>query len=101
MAPVHAYDASDPEQVSLAEKDQEDREQDILFVLGQARGRRWLYEFIWGQCHKDRPSFVPGENESTAFNEGARSVGATLENIIRDRSPKMYMKMLEENHFDE
>jgi len=98
---VKLYDASDPAHVKEAEKEEDDREQDILFVLGQPRGRRWLYEFIWRRCHLLAPSQVPGDRESTSFNEGARSVGIALHEQLRERSPKLYMKMLEENHFNE
>ena len=100
MAKLKVYDASNPEHVSEAEKNQLDLERDILFVLGEQRGRRWLYEFIWGACHIDAPSHVPGDKESTAYNEGARSVGCALERNLRDKSSRLYMKMLEENHFN-
>lgn len=94
------YNASDPEQVAKAEKAQADRERDLLFILAEPRGRRWLYNLIWGQCHIGRPSFVHGEESSTSFNEGARAVGNTLEEGLRACAPKLYMKMLEENHFN-
>jgi len=97
---VKLYDASNPDHVKEAEKEQQDKEQDILFVLGSPRGRRWLHDFIFNQCHVMLPSHVPMDRESTAFNEGARSVGLALDENIRRRSPKLYMKMLEENHFD-
>jgi len=53
------------------------------------------------KCHKDSVSHVLEDSESTSFNEGARSVGVILEALLRERSPKRYMKMLEENHFND
>jgi hypothetical protein len=47
------------------------------------------------------PSFVPNSFDATAFNEGARSIGTALHEQLRSRNPVAYMKMLEENHFDE
>jgi hypothetical protein len=97
---VKLYDASDPTQVAIAEKDMADRDRDIVFIMEQPRGRRWIYDLIWGKCHKDNISHVPNDRESTSFNEGARSVGSALEIVLREETPKMYMKMLKENHFD-
>ena len=95
------YDANNPEHVRKAELHQEDVDKDIEFILSKERGRRWLYGLIWGQGHIDLPSHVPGDVTSTAFNEGARSLGVSLHEQVRVASPKMYMKMLEENHFNE
>ena len=94
------YDASDPVQVAKAEKAQEDRDRDIFFVMGEPRGRRWLYNLIWGDCHVGRSSFVPGDIEGTSFNEGSRAIGNMVEGELRARAAKLYMKMLEENHFN-
>lgn len=95
------YDASDEEQVKAAQKVQDDEAKDIDFLLGKPRGRRWLYRLAHEDCHVDRPSLVPGDPESTAFNEGARSIGLAILEDIRMRSPNAYMKMLEENAFNE
>lgn len=95
------YDASDPEQIRKAELAADDQDKDIDYILARERGRRWLYNLIWEQCHHNLPSHTPGDTHSTAFNEGARSVGNTVEELIKRRSPKMYFKMLEENHFND
>ena len=94
------YDASDPEQVAMAQRADDDLQKDIDFIVSAPRGRRWLYTLIFAHSHANSPSFVPGSFDSTAFNEGARSVGLRLSEQVRDRSPSAYMKMLEENHFD-
>tara|TARA_R110002020_G_scaffold352176_3_gene565304 strand:- start:84 stop:389 length:306 start_codon:yes stop_codon:yes gene_type:complete len=95
------YDANNPEHVRKAELKQEDIDKDIEFILSKDRGRRWLYNLIWGQGHIASPSHMPGDVHGTAFNEGARSFGVAVHEEIRKASPKMYMKMLEENHFNE
>lgn len=95
------YDASDPAQVAKAEKAQQDRDKDLDFILSQPRGRRFLYELIFGTCHVDRLSHVPGDNDATAFNEGARAVGQNLLEQIRVQAKAKYMLMLGENHFME
>ena len=95
------YDASDPAQVAKAEKDEADRQRDLDYVLKEPRGRRFLYELIYGTCHVGRLSHIPGDSDSTAFNEGARSVGEALLEQIRTQAKAKYMLMLEENHFDD
>jgi hypothetical protein len=55
---------------------------------------------MFSSSHLTSPSFVPGSFDSTAFNEGARSVGSQLHEQLRSQNPAAYMKMLEENHFD-
>ncbi len=94
------YDASDPEQVAKAQRDDDDLQKDIDFIMSAPRGRRWLYKLIFDHSHINSPSFVPESYSSTAFNEGARSVGTTLHEQLRGHNPVAYMKMLEENHFD-
>ena len=93
------YDSSDAEQIAKAERDQADRDKDIDFVLSQPRGRRFLYGLIFDTCHSDRLSYVPGDADATAFNEGARAVGAATLDLIRTQSKSKYMLMLTENHF--
>jgi hypothetical protein len=97
---LKVYDSSNATHVAEAEKNEEDKEKDILFILNEPRGRRWVYSLIHSQCHILSISHVPLDKESTAFNEGARSVGIALEEVVRERAPILYMKMLEENHFN-
>jgi len=95
------YDASDPAQVAKAEKEEEDRRRDLDYVLKEPRGRRFLYELIYGTCHVGRLSHIPNDSDSTAFNEGARSIGEALLDQVRTQAKAKYMLMLEENHFSE
>jgi hypothetical protein len=94
------YDASDPEAVAKAKKNEEDVEKDIDFIASQPRGRRWLYRLIFEAGHMSAQSYVPNSFDATAFNEGARSIGRVIHEQIRANNPKAYLKMLEENHFD-
>lgn len=93
-------DSTNPDQISKAEDQELDRERDLEWVLSSMRGRRWLYEVIYSKAHTNNGSFVMGQSDSTAFNEGARSIGATLLEDIRFKHPKQFLKMHEENHFD-
>jgi len=95
------YDASDPAQVAKAEKEEADRQRDLDYVLKTQRGRRFLYELIYDTCHVGRLSHIPGDSDSSAFNEGARSVGEALLEQIRTQAKAKYMLMLEENHLGE
>ena len=49
--------------------------------------------------HEDMEGYVPGDADATAFNEGARAVGAATLDLIRTQSKSKYMLMLTENHF--
>lgn len=94
------YDASDPAQVAKAQKDEADRAKDLDYILKEYRGRRFMYGLIYDQCHVGRPSHVPGDSDSTAFNEGARSIGEALLDQIRMQAPSKLILMLQENHFE-
>ena len=102
MTVKKVYDASDKEQVRQAQLVEEDIEKDIDFVMSQPRGRRWVYRLLYDPtlAHIESQSFVTGVSDATAFNEGARSVGARVLNEVK-RQPKLYLQMLEENAFDE
>jgi hypothetical protein len=93
------YDASDPAQVAKAEKEEADRQRDLDYILKEPRGRRFLYGLIYDTCHVGRLSHIPGDSDSTAFNEGARSVGEALLEQIRTQAKAKYMVMMHENHF--
>ena len=102
MTVKKVYDASDKEQVRQAQLAEEDIEKDIDFVMSQPRGRRWVYRLLYDPtlAHIESQSFVTGVSDATAFNEGARSVGARVLYEVK-RQPKLYLQMLEENACDE
>lgn len=89
--------SSDELQIKAAMDGEKDREKDIQFLLSQPRGRRWLHGLIYDKCHVGSLSHVPRDTHSTAFNEGARSVGEALQEEIRSNHHALYLKMLEEN----
>tara|TARA_R110000744_G_scaffold12907_2_gene38041 strand:+ start:5095 stop:5391 length:297 start_codon:yes stop_codon:yes gene_type:complete len=94
------YDSNNKDDIAKAQAEADDQDKDIEFILSQPRGRRFLYDMIYNGCHADRQSYVPGDSDGTAFNEGGRIVGQTLLDVIRMRNPTLYLKMMEENHFD-
>lgn len=95
------YDASDPAHVGKAEDAEADREEDLTFVMGNWRGRRLMYDVIYDTCHVDRRSHVPGDNGSSAFNDGARCVGTAIAEKLRASHFDKYLLMLRENHGDD
>ena len=96
-----SYDASNEADIAKAQKAEADRERDLDYIMKEPRGRRFMYELIYGTCHVDRPSHMPGDSDTTAFNEGARAVGQAMLDRIRLRAKAKYMLMLTENHFEE
>ena len=93
-------DTSNEAEVKKAERDFEDREKDLLWILSSPRGRRWLHTLIFETCHADRQSLVFGDNQTTAFNEGGRAVGLALKEEIRARAFDKFLMMLKENQDD-
>lgn len=82
---------------SKSQKRQDDQDADLDYILAKPRGRRWMYQLTHEDCHVDRLSLVTGDQEATAFNEGARAIGLALLEDVKARSPRLYMQMLEEN----
>lgn len=95
MTKRKTYLAEDEDQVNKAQEADADRENDIIKLMELQRGRRWIYNLIYETCHAGASSHVPGDSDSTAFNEGARAVALTVETDAR-RSPN-FIKMLQEN----
>jgi hypothetical protein len=93
-------DTTDPGQIQKAVDQEEDRKHDIEHILSSERGRRWFYEIAYVRCHSTVSSHVPNCSDSTAFNEGARSVGESLIEEARSNCPNLLIQMLQENYFD-
>lgn len=107
MTEVHSEDYEvqeiydvDPE-VGKTAAEVADEDADLDYLLAKPRGRRWLYRLAHDDCHCSSLSLVPGDSEATAFNEGSRAIGVALLEDVRRRSPTAYMKMLEENAFND
>lgn len=64
-------------------------------ILSLPQGREWIWELL-GFCRVYHQSFVQGEPDSTAFNEGRRSVGNKLLGDIVRVSPAHYLTMMKE-----
>ena len=90
-------DSNDELQIKKAMDGEKDRERDLAWIMGQPRGRRWIYETLFVTCHVNHLSHVPRDTHSTAFNEGARSVGQKVLEELRTKHHALYIKMLEEN----
>lgn len=93
--------SADEAQIERATDWQKDVERDLDAILATKRGRRFLRMFIFETCHIDRRSHVPGDPESTAFNEGARMVGQDLLERIKERDFARYLDMISEGQEDD
>jgi len=91
-------DSTDELQIKKAMDGEADRAKDLEFILSQPRGRRWVYDLLHDWCHVGRLSHVPNDTHSTAFNEGARSVGERLLEELRSKHHALWITMLEENN---
>lgn len=94
-------DTSDERQIKLVQDQQDALDRGLEDIMNNERARKWLIDRINTHCHLESTSHVPGCSDSTAFNEGARSVGQNLISEIRDAFPNQYLKMLEENLFNQ
>ena len=95
MTKQKVYLAEDEDQLNKAQEADADLEQDIIKLMELQRGRRWIFNLIHEICHAGQSSHVPGDSDSTAFNEGARVVALAVEADARP-SPN-FIKMLQEN----
>lgn len=91
-------DTSDAEQIKKAQDHERSVEADLGWLMSQPRGRRYIHKLIYEVAHKDAPSHVPNDPNSTAYNEGARSIGVALEEELRAHHFDAFITMLEENH---
>ena len=94
--------AADPEQVKEAKKKErfakENELSDLLWVLGDIRGRR----FVWGLlAPTNELSFVSGMPDVTAFNEGCRNKANQLLSKVMDAKPEAYIQMMTESKLRE
>lgn len=72
------------------------REAFILELMASIAGR----EFIWDLLSKANVfaiSFVPGQPDLTAFNEGKRNFGLALLAEVQRLTPSLYLRMTTEN----
>jgi len=98
--PFVVNDSSDEAQITKAEKQMEDRTKDVDTIMSTERGRRWYFDMIFDKCHLLANSYVPQNAGGTAYNEGVRQLGVQMYNTAKESQPALFMKMLEENHFE-
>jgi hypothetical protein len=93
------YDASDPVQVAEAKTAEGRREkrlkQTLVGILSVKDGREWIWELL-SNTGMYQQSFVRGEPESTAFNEGKRSIGNLVLTQIVSADPQAFVTMMRE-----
>jgi hypothetical protein len=79
-----------------AKKDALLRETGLKTLMGTSEGRMWMW-WLLGMCGVYHLSFVPGNGDQTAFNEGARNIGLRLLAEIHRLCPELYGRMQSEN----
>ena len=98
MADKVEYDSGNAEHVAKRNKELADESKDLEWIMSQPRGRRWMHELIFNTCHLERPSHVPADPDSTAFNEGSRAIAIQLVADLKVDYMGQYIKMLEEQN---
>ena|ERR1700741_4889044 len=92
------YDAGNVKDVQERKKDARGGDatnRDILRgIMSNAEGRRWVYYFLF-DCHMFHSSFDI-DASITAFREGERNVGLTMQANLMRACPDLYLKMIEE-----
>ena len=68
----------------------------LVGILSIKDGREWIWALL-ESCNVFSQSFVQGEPESTAFNEGKRSVGNRLLAEITSGAPEAFVQMMKES----
>lgn len=66
--------------------------EDLRSILKTVYGRRFVWRMM-GLAGVFRQSFIAGEADSTAFNEGRRSIGNTLLSEVLEVKPESYTEM--------
>ena len=51
---------------------------DLLWVLSDVRGRRYIHHLIENECGLFQSNFIPGSQDATAHNLGKQEVGLRL-----------------------
>ena len=74
--------------------------EDLRTILKQPYGRRFVWRWLEraGVFHQ---SFIQGEPDSTAFNEGRRSLGNALLSEVLEIRPESYMEMMKMKQEDD
>jgi hypothetical protein len=94
------YDASDPEQIAEKQRTADRRELEVRGflkeVLASADGRAWIWSLL-ADAGVFKNSFIRGEPDVTAFNEGRRNFGLKVMTQVMNAEPKAFVTMIHEN----
>jgi hypothetical protein len=97
--PLDAYDASDPQAIANAQKDQLRKEREdrdvVRRILMTKQGRAWLCRIL-DRCHINNSPFVAGQADVTAFHLGTESIGRLIMVMAMEASTDLYMTMIKE-----
>ena len=97
---MNAGDKDSVKEVTKNAKFYKDRANDDLkFIMSNARGRRFMHELL-ANSRLFAASYVPGDSHTTAFHEGMRAIGRDLLARI-DGMPKYFNLMMDENREDQ
>jgi hypothetical protein len=95
----HEFNAGDDRHVKRRERKakfrQEQKERALGSIMASIEGRVWMFDLL-SKCGCYRLSFVHGEPDTTAFNEGSRKVGNEIMDDIMRIAPEQYIRMITE-----
>lgn len=83
------------EEARLAKETTEQLTNGLHSVVGSYEGRRWLWSILAGAG-----IFIPTFTDNalrTAYNEGRRSLGLEVLNLLTEEAPDAYLLMQKEN----
>ena len=93
---ANAADQRSVRKAKQRERQERDHElNDLRDVLSTRQGRRFVWKLL-GMAGCFRLSFVYGEAETTAFNEGRRSLGLALMADVHEADAEKYVQMANE-----
>mgnify|MGYP001561964717 CR=1 FL=1 len=93
---MNAADQRSVRKAKQRERQERDQElKDLRDVLSTRQGRRFIWRTLT-LAGVFRLSFVPGEPEETAFNEGRRSLGLSLMADVHEIDAAQYIQMANE-----
>ena len=104
MQKAYVQNAADEEQVKEAGRkvrhDKKSVVTDLLEVLATDSGRRFIWRYL-GVCGVLECSFVAGQPDVTAFNEGKKDIGLQMMAEVVSADPDAYLKMQQEARIHE
>lgn len=94
-----AFDASDPVQVEKrkieAARQEKLQREALIVLLENPAGRHWIFGLL-DSCGMFATTFVPGQPDSTSYNEGRRSVALQIWVDLERAAPEMLIQARKE-----